>query len=271
VDWDYSSGGINAQLPPVPLPEDFEQRTPQQQAEWWRSWRRSEAGIARLRAERHHLVLPGPEGTFRVEDVRAGRYELEVDLYEPPPPGLPLGRGPAVGSVSHAFEVPPMPGGRSDEPLDLGELELRLCRPLRAGRIAPGFDLPTVDGNRVSLADFRGRFVLLTFWATWWTECRQETRRLKAVHVQFGGRSDFAMVGLSLDADAAALRHYAGEHDLDWPQAMLGDWSATDLPDRYGICRIPSSFLVGPDGRIVAGDRRGPTVRGAVAQALGAD
>jgi len=271
IDWTNANAGINSQLPDVPLPEGFDEMTPGQQADWEAEWLRSEQGRAWRRAERHHLVLVRADGTFRVEDVAAGGYELEVDLYGSPPAGTPFTRGELIGCVSHAFEVPQMPGGRSDEPLDLGALPLRLRREPATGEPAPEFEVGTLAGGRLSLADRRGKFVLVTFWATWWTACRAEARHLAAVHEAFGGRDDFVMVGLSLDPDAEALQAYAAEKGVTWPQGLLGDWSATDLPDAYGVHRIPASFLIGPDGRVIAGDLRATAIKPAVAAALPPD
>jgi hypothetical protein len=82
-----------------------------------------------------YLVYPfriEADGTFRVEDVPSGQYELQISLFEKPKDGSP-GYGPVIGTVNYDFEVPEMPGGRSDEPLDIGTIELKMEKPQRLG------------------------------------------------------------------------------------------------------------------------------------------
>jgi peroxiredoxin len=160
--------------------------------------------------------------------------------------------GGELARLQHSFVVPANPGGRSDEPLDLGALELTVFKHVRAGEAAPAFETETVDGEPLRLADFRSEYVLLDFWATWCGPCLGETPHLKKVYEEFGERDDFAMIGLSLDTDREAAREYAEEKDIHWIQGFLGDWSSSAVPDSYGVRGIPSIFLIGPDGRIVA-------------------
>ncbi|MCX5634663.1 MAG: hypothetical protein NTW55_02315 [Planctomycetota bacterium] len=75
-----------------------------------------------------YLVYPfgiESDGSFRVEDVPSGQYELQINLHEKPKDGS-SGYGPIIGNVNYEFEVTEMPGGRSDEPLDIGTLELKI-------------------------------------------------------------------------------------------------------------------------------------------------
>ncbi len=82
-----------------------------------------------------YLVYPfriETNGTFRVEDVPSGQYELQISLFEKPKDGS-SGYGPVIGTVNYDFDVPEMPGGRSDEPLDIGTIELKMEKPQRLG------------------------------------------------------------------------------------------------------------------------------------------
>jgi hypothetical protein len=76
---------------------------------------------------RSFAVAVKPDGSFRADDVPAGTYQLRIVLYEPSPDSRMVYRGPLIGRVVREVEVPEMPGGRSDEPLDLGDLELVLA------------------------------------------------------------------------------------------------------------------------------------------------
>ena len=76
------------------------------------------------------------------------------------------------------------------------------------------------------------------------------------------------MISLSLDPDPAAPRKFARIHDIGWTQGFLGDWSDDKVTQKYGVFGIPSIFLIGPDGKILATDLRGAKIKEAVAKAL---
>ena len=142
-------------------------------------------------------------------------------------------------------------------------------RELKPGEAAPDFTAKTLDGKDTRLSDYRGKFVLLEFWATWCGPCVTEAPHLKAVHDAFGRNERFVMVSLSLDEDIESPRKFVKEAGLGWVQGFLGAWRKTDIPDEYGVRGIPGIFLVGPDGKIVATGIRGRNLKIVVAKALG--
>jgi hypothetical protein len=79
----------------------------------------------------------------------------------------------------------------------------------------------------------------------------------------------FVMIGLSLDAEAKEVEEFVKNRQLKWIQGFLGEWSQTKLPDLYGVSGIPATFLIGPDGRIIAKDLRGGATKDTIAKALG--
>ena len=105
-----------------------------------------------------------PDGSFRFDDLPAGEYRLTIQVNEDAGSAGDPGRSP--GSTVQ-FTIPPIPGGRSDEPLDLGALRLKVRTVPKAGDPAPDFEVTTVDGEALALRDYRGKYLLLDFGAMW--------------------------------------------------------------------------------------------------------
>ena len=104
---------------------------------------------------------------------------------------------------------------------------------VKVGQEAPLFTTKTVEGKELKLADYRGKFVLLDFWATWCGPCLGETPNLKAVFEKYGKRQDFALIGLSLDGDPAKPAAYAKENKCGWVDGFLGDWGKDEVTKLY--------------------------------------
>jgi peroxiredoxin len=206
-------------------------------------------------------------GRFRAENIAPGEYKLRISIHEPPPDDA-CGWGPLIGEFSREFTVSPIAGGVTDDPLDLGDLEAAPVNrhPLQVGDVAPDFAVTTLDGKELRLADFKGKLVLLDFWATWSAPCVAELPNLKTVRDTFAAEPRFAMLSLSLDQSPDLLKARLRSLKLPWPQAFIGPDSP--IAAAYGADAIPTSFLIGPDARIVAKDARGEKVKTTIADAL---
>lgn len=118
---------------------------------------------------------------------------------------------------------------------------------------APDFTLPgAADGKTYSLKDFKGKTVIIDFWATWCPDCREEMPQLKALQKRIQDRKDIVMVGISCDTDPEKLSAYVKEQGINWLQ--LSDFKAkkeSPIYDTYKVQWIPTKYVIGPDGTIL--------------------
>jgi peroxiredoxin len=145
---------------------------------------------------------------------------------------------------------------------------LVLGRSAAAGMSAESFEVKTLDGKPLKLEDYRGRHVLLTFWTSWAKPCLADIPHLKAIHEQYGKGGKLAVISLSMDDDADTAREYLRGNPLPWPQAFLDDAQRADIAAAYGVDSVPATFLIDPQGRVVAKDLRGPAIETIVAKVL---
>jgi peroxiredoxin len=112
----------------------------------------------------------------------------------------------------------------------------------------PEFSGFTADGQRVSLVSLSGRVVILNFWATWCLECRPEMPAFEGLHREFSVQG-LAIVGINAREGRTTIREYAKELRLTFP--LILDSKGT-INAAYGVIGLPTTFLIGRDGRPVA-------------------
>ena len=117
------------------------------------------------------------------------------------------------------------------------------------GKPAPAIDADTVDGGHVNLDDYRGRWVLVNYFATWCVPCREEHPDLVRFSDRHHTRGDAEVIGVVFSDSYDAVRDFRRDNGGDWPMAKdPGGRISLD----WGVSGVPESFLVDPDGIVRA-------------------
>jgi thiol-disulfide isomerase/thioredoxin len=136
----------------------------------------------------------------------------------------------------------------------------------------PNFEVKDLDDKPLSIAGYKGKVVMVDFWATWCPPCRAEVPNVASVYAKYHDKG-FEIIGVSLDKDKDKdkLISFTKEHNMPWRQYFDGKYWQNDLAAKYGIQSIPAAFLLDGNGKIIAKgeDIRGEALEPAVKKALG--
>ena len=139
---------------------------------------------------------------------------------------------------------------------------------LVVGAAFPGFTDADVAGKPLSLDAYRGKVVLVDFWATWCGPCVAELPNVLETYRTYHARG-FEIIGISLDKDLNVLTTFIKDHNMSWQQYFDGRGWENKLVAKYGIRSIPTTFLLDGKGRIVAKDLHGNALATELAKLLG--
>jgi thiol-disulfide isomerase/thioredoxin len=199
----------------------------------------------------NYIPLVQEEGTFTLNQLPPGEYELTVSAHENPPENA-CGRGTPRARATRTFTI----AEGASVPLDLGSVQLERVPRVDAGDPAPAVEATVLEGGApwVLAGELaQGKPVLLVFWATWCAPCMAEVPLLKELWETYGKTDRLRIIGLNLDWKQELAAQVVQTNGLPWPQCHAGAWGESNpVTNAYGVAYIPSNWLIGPDGNIIA-------------------
>ncbi|SFO85553.1 Peroxiredoxin [Chitinophaga sp. YR627] len=146
---------------------------------------------------------------------------------------------------------------------------IEIGKKTNTGVVAMDFTQNDTTGKPVKLSDFRGRYVLVDFWASWCKPCRAENPNLLKAYNKFKDKN-FTILGVSLDDEDGrkAWLHAVAKDGMPWTQVSDLQGFKSKAAIDYGINAIPANFLIAPDGKIIARNLRGDELEKKLAQVL---
>lgn len=137
-----------------------------------------------------------------------------------------------------------------------------------SGKVFPDFDEKDIAGNPLSVGNYKGKVVLVDFWATWCGPCVGELPNVIETYKKYHTQG-FEIIGISLDSDRSKLDAFLKKNEgVTWQQYFDGLGWQNKLAEKYGVRSIPFTVLVGPDGKVIDNGLRGEALGEAVEKAL---
>lgn len=255
--------------PRLKRPDNYSEKSEDERQAWIVEYRKTDEYKQYEKAQReayeNRPVWKFPvaaDGSFEVKDLKFGRYNV-IPLI---PHAAARGKELAGQSWGRAFKQIVLSKERSS--IDVGKMEQKLKNVVMPGDMAPAWNAKGYDGTDVKSSDFRGKFVILDFWATWCGPCIAEFPNLSNVYEEFQD-DELEVVGLSIDETIDLPAAFLEKRPSSYRHAYLGKMNNTETTTRdFGIQSVPSIWLVGPDGRVLARDLSGGKIGQAVREAL---
>lgn len=137
----------------------------------------------------------------------------------------------------------------------------------KIGSIAAEFTLKNLADQDVSLSQFKGKYILIDFWASWCGPCREEFPHIKKAYAAYKEKG-FEVLGVSTDKNAGQWKKAVADMELPWVQLLDGQGTAAIALSKYAVTVLPTSFLIDKSGKIIAKDLRGDALEKELAKLL---
>jgi thiol-disulfide isomerase/thioredoxin len=237
LDCHWSINFLIRRQPGVKPPDSISQLGFDARKGWQHTWLSTNEGRAYLETLQHWHVELAPDGTFRIDGVPPGEYDLAVQIYAKP-------EGCMVDPLAQKVEHVTITAAD----LERGELTLPEISapvvPVPAVGDVPELTFEHDDGSPGTLEEFRGRHVIVHFWASWCGPCKQQLPALRKLHDELVSTPQVAIVSISLDDDVAAWHGALKEDKMPWPEGRL-------TMDANGVSSVPAYWLLDPTGKIL--------------------
>jgi peroxiredoxin len=227
--------------------------------------KRTEADLAAELKEFDALLAKhSGEKTDDVAQILLMKAMLYIEVFENPAKGADMVR-------QLKADFPDTTQGRQADRMLAGlarqEEAAKIQAALAVGKPFPDFAEKDLAGNPLTLSAYKGKVVLVDFWATWCGPCVNELPNVLAAYKKFHDQG-FEIVGVSLDEEEAKLTGFLKEQGMTWAQFFDGKGWENKLAVKYGIQSIPATFLLDGEGTIIARDLRGPALEAELAKRL---
>ncbi len=205
------------------------------------------------------------DGRFRIEDVPLGRYRLILPVTRPFDPNI-QSEFTEIGRATLSFGLPEPISNREKEPFDLGTIKAVLDHTIEVGDRVPPPLLHSLNGKPLQRSELQGKLTLLHFWSPAFIPGLADQSTWKEIYRTFGSNPRFFQIGVVCEDSAELARQAVEQNGFSWLQLSGGKGGGAALG--YWVREIPSVFLLGPDGRILAKNLKGAELKEAVQKAL---